>query len=269
MSALPPRVSVIMPVHDAAAFVGSAIASVQGQSFAGWELLAVDDGSHDASAAILARAASNDARIRLLSSGGNLGPWAARNVAMAAARGRYLAFLDADDLWHPEKLARQLAAMERTGAALSCTAYLRHNLDTGRRTVVGVPARASRAELLKTNTIACSTAMLDAARFGRRRMRPLHRSEDFAFWLDLLDEAPTVLGLPQVLATYRQHRDSLSARKGHAAAGTWAVYRGALALPLPAALWYFGHYATRGLLRHRAPALARALGWLHGAQAAG
>ncbi|MBW7921973.1 MAG: glycosyltransferase family 2 protein [Rubellimicrobium sp.] len=261
-----PRVSVIMPVRDAGAFLGSAIASVQAQSLTAWELLAVDDGSDDDSAAILGQAAAADGRIRLLDSGGRLGPAAARNVALAAARGRYLAFLDADDLWHPDKLARQTQAMAATGAALSCTAWLRRNIVSGREVVVGVPARATRGDLLKTNTIACSTAMIDARAFGQRRMPGLRRAEDFAFWLDLLTATPWALGLPEVLTTYRQHPRALSAHKGRAAADTWALYRHALHLPLPDALWYFGHYALRGTLRHRAPAVARAMGWLHGAK---
>ncbi len=255
-----------MPVHDAGPFLDSAIDSLRSQTLTEWELLAVDDGSGDDSPSILARAAMRDPRIRLLSTGGKRGPAAARNVAMAAARGRYLAFLDADDLWHPDKLSRQTQAMARTGVPLSCTAYLRRNIATGREVVVGVPLRATRADLLKTNTIACSTAMIDAAQFGQRRMQPLRRSEDFAFWLDLLTATPAALGLPEVLAIYRQHARSLSARKRHAAADTWTLYRRALQMPLADALWYFSHYALRGTLRHRAPGVARAMGWLHTAQ---
>lgn len=262
----PPRISVIMPVFNAAAFVEQSIGSVLAQSLTDWELLAVDDGSSDDSPAILARLAATEPRIRLLSTGGNLGAGAARNCAMAAANGRWLAFLDADDLWHPDKLALQLAAMQAEGVAFSCTAYLRHDLDSGRKTVIGVPPRARRQDLLKTNTVACSTAMIDTAQLGPRRMQPLRRRQDFLFWLDILTATPAVLGLPLVLMTYRQHGRSLSAPKGRAATNTWTMYRRSLALPLLPALWYFGNYALRGLLRHRAPGLARALGWLHPAR---
>lgn len=260
-----PLVSVIMPVRDAENFLESAIASVQAQSLNSWELLAVDDGSRDGSAAILASAAAADTRIRLLAGGGRCGPGAARNIALAAARGRYLAFLDADDLWHPDKLRRQTQVMTASGAALSCTAWLRHNIVTGREVVMGVPPRATRRDLLRTNTIACSTAMIDTRLLGRRRMQPLRRAEDFAFWLSLLEDTPWALGLPEVLTTYRQHPRALTAHKGRAAADTWAIYRHALRLPWPEATWYFSHYALRGLLRHHAPAVARAAGWLHGA----
>lgn len=261
-----PRISVIMPVHNAAAFLADTIASVQAQSLPDWELLAVDDGSADTSAAIIADLAAADPRIRLLSTGGNLGAGGARNCAMDAAQGRFLAFLDADDLWHPQKLSHQLAAMQSAGVPFSCTAYLRQNLDTGTQTVIGVPAQATWADLLKTNTVACSTAMIDTAHFGARRMSSLRRRQDFLFWLDLLQATPVVLGLPEVLMTYRQHDRSLSAPKTQAAANTWTMYRQALNLPLLTAAWYFGNYALRGVLRHRAPKLARALGWLHAAK---
>lgn len=261
----PPQVSIIMPVYNADSFLPASLASVLAQSFADWELIAVDDGSSDASPSILKRFAAKDSRIRVLSTGGNLGAGGARNCAMEAARGRWLAFLDADDRWHPEKLARQLSAMLNAGASFSCTAYLRHDLDTGQETVIGVPTHATRADLLKTNTVACSTAMIDSAHFGPRRMQSLRRRQDFLFWLNLLEDAPEVLGLPVVLMTYSQHATSLSAPKGRAAFDTWTMYRHALGLPMMPALWYFGNYALRGLLRHKAPRVARALGFMHSA----
>ena len=265
-SARGPRVSVVIPVYNAAATLAATVASVQAQSLTDWEALLIDDGSSDDSPAIMARLAAGDARLRCLATAGRQGAGPARNAGIAAARGRYLAFLDADDRWHPRKLDLQLAAMEQAGMPFSCTAYLRQDLARGTDLVVGVPARASRADLLKTNTVACSTAIYDRAHFGARAMPALRRRQDFAFWLDLLRDTPAVMGLPLVLMTYRQHPASLSGRKGQAAADTWAMYRQALGLGRLQAGWYFGHYALRGLLRHRMPGLARRLGWLHPAQ---
>ncbi len=261
----PPLVSVIMPVFNAASFLDESLGSVLAQSRPDWELLAVDDGSTDGSAARLAGWAARDPRIRVLATGGNKGAGAARNCAFERARGRYLAFLDADDQWHPDKLALQIEAMQRAGIPFSCTAYLRRDNQTGRETVVGVPPLASRSALLKTNTVACSTAVIDRAHFGPRQMPELRRRQDFLFWLDLLHSTPAVLGLPTVLMTYRVHGQSLSASKRQAASDTWDMYRRSLGLPLPKAAWYFGHYALRGVLRHRMPGVARSIGLLHGA----
>lgn len=261
-----PRVSVVMPVYNAAAFLGSSIGSVQAQGWADWELLAVDDGSTDGSAGILDDLAAADPRIRALSTGGNQGAGVARNLGMDQARGRFVAFLDADDQWHPDKLSRQLAAMAAAELPFSCTAYLRRDLAQNSETLVGVPPRASRQQLLKTNTVACSTAVFDRAHFAERRMSTRRRRQDFLFWLDLLQDTPAVLGLPQVLMTYHQHSQSLSAAKGRAALDTWAMYRQGVGLSPLAAAWYFGNYALRGLMRHRAPGLARAMGVLHRAE---
>lgn len=266
MTAAAPLVSVVIPVFNAAGTLEGTVASVQAQGLTDWEALLIDDGSTDASPAIVARLAAADPRLRPLRSAGQEGAGPARNLGIAAARGRFIAFLDADDRWHPRKLELQLAAMQAAGLPFSCTAYERVDAASGARRVVGVPARASRGDLLKTNTVACSTAIYDRAHFGPRAMPALRRRQDFALWLDLLRDTPAVLGLPLILMTYREHPASLSAAKGRAARDTWTLYRQALGLPLPQAAWYFGHYALRGVLRHRLPGLARRLGWLQDAQ---
>src|SRR5688500_7031207 len=117
-------VSVVMPAYNAEATIASAMASVRAQTYAGWELIVVDDGSTDRTAEIAAGAAATDKRIRVIRQR-NQGVAAARNAAIEAATGRYLAFLDADDLWLPSKLERQLCFMCLRSAALSATAYRR------------------------------------------------------------------------------------------------------------------------------------------------
>jgi teichuronic acid biosynthesis glycosyltransferase TuaG len=257
-----PRVSVVMPVYNAARFLASALASVQAQSFTDWELIAVDDGSTDPSGRILADLAAQEPRLRPLSTGGNQGAGVARNLGLDAARGRFVAFLDADDLWHPEKLARQLIWFEAHPAALSFTAYQREDLETGRTEGVGVPERITARQLRATNVIGCSTVMLDRARVGEMRMPNLRLRQDFAFWLEILRQHGPAQGIPFALTTYRRHKGQVSGDKGQAARATWAMYRGHLGLSWPVAAWSFANYALRGVLRHRMPALARRLGWL-------
>jgi glycosyltransferase involved in cell wall biosynthesis len=260
-SLTPPVVTVVMPVYNAAEYIVQAISSVQAQSLTAWELYAVEDGSTDDSLAILHGLASHDRRIHVISGGANQGPGPARNAGIRAATGRYIAFLDADDLWHPEKLARQIGWMQANNSALSCTAYTRVTVATGTTTPIGVPAQITRADLLKTNTIACSSAIYDTTHFGLRQMPALPKRQDFAFWLDLLQNADAH-GLNENLMTYHARPQSVSSAKGQAAAHTWRMYRHHLGLSLPRSTWYFTNYALRGLIRTRAPALARTLGWL-------
>lgn len=267
-----PSVSVVMPVHNAARFLATTLASVTAQTYTDWELVAVDDGSTDASAQILADLAVNDRRIRVLSSSANHGAAVARNRAMDAARGRFVAFLDADDLWHPEKLALHLGWLKVYPAALSFTAYLRENLGarpdgSARFDPIGVPDTVNRRQLLATNVIGCSTVILDRQTLGEMRMPDLRLRQDFAFWLTILQkmglqDAGPARGLPLALTTYRQHGAQVSVNKQQAARATWAMYRGYLGLSRFAAGWCFVRYALRGALRHHAPSLARILGYL-------
>lgn len=258
-----PAVSVVMPVYNAERFLTEAIASVRGQDWTDWELIAVDDGSTDASCNILARMAALDPRIRVLHSGGNHGAGVARNMAMDTARGRFLAFLDADDVWHPQKLSRHLRWLHVHPVALSFTAYLREDTVSGRVEDIGVPAQVSYRQLLATNVIGCSTVMLDRELLGECRMPVWRLRQDFGFWLTILQRHGPAAGLPLTLTTYRRHANSVSGRKLAAARATWIMYRHALGLSHLQAGWYFSSYAFRGAMRHYAPALARRLGYLH------
>jgi glycosyltransferase involved in cell wall biosynthesis len=257
-----PQVSVIIPCHNAAAVIGRALASVRAQTLPEWEAIVIDDGSTDASVRALAPFLA-DPRIRLIRLPANLGAGPARNAGLEAARGRWVAFLDADDAWHPDKLARQSAFMRDRGAMLSATAYLRHDARTGREVAFGLPGRIGLAGYLKTNVMGFSTVMIDRAWLGARRLPDLRRRQDFAFLIGLLRDGTEAAGLNAALCTYHHGHASLSAAKGRAARDTWGMYRGHLGFGLPRAAWYFGHYALRGALRHKAPGLARALGLLH------
>jgi glycosyltransferase involved in cell wall biosynthesis len=242
-----PLVSVITPAWNAAGTLEAAIASVAAQSFPDWEMLVADDGSTDATAAVAAAWAARDPRVRPLP-GHRQGPAGARNRAIRAARGRFIAFLDADDRWRPKKLARQLAFMEREAAPFSFTAYRREDAGGRELGIVRAPAAVDYAGLLRSNVIGCLTAVYDSARFGKVEMPPLPRRQDYALWLALLRAGGAASGLDEVLADYRVAAASLSGGKLAAARGTWAVLRRE-GLPLPRALWCFGHYAASGLRR--------------------
>ncbi len=248
MSPAAPAVSIVTPVWNAAVTLAETVASVRAQTFPDWEMLLVDDGSTDGSRALAEGLAAADPRLRVLVQAGNTGAAAARNRAIRAARGRFIAFLDADDLWRPEKLARQVPALQ-AGQPLVFAAYRRIAADGRPLGIVRSPARVSRAGLLKGNVIGCLTAVYDSAALGRVEMPPLARRQDYALWLELLRRTPHAHGLPEVLADYRVRAGSLSGDKAAAARATWALLREIEGLPRHRAAWYFAHYAVGGVAK--------------------
>lgn len=258
-----PLVSIVTPVHNGAAFIRETIASVQAQTRSDWELLVVDDASEDGSAEIVERLVAEDSRIRLFRLERNGGAAVARNAAIEAARGRYIAFLDGDDLWLPHKLDRQLAFMQSHSAAFSYGAYER--VDEAGRSLspVGVPTQLRYRDLLKTCYVGCLTAMYDTNVFGKRYMPLIRRRQDYALWLELLRDGETALGLNEVLGVYRVRSGSISSNKASTSLYTWRMYREVEGLSLTHSAWCFAHQTGRAMVRHRLPGLARRLGWLH------
>ena len=254
-----PLVSVIMPMHDAEDFVGAAIRSVQAQTEQRWELLVVDDSSADGSVAAARRAAGDDPRVQLLSNDGPGGAGPTRNVGIAAARGRYIAFLDSDDLWLPTKLEKQLALLEVSGAPLVYSAYYKVGADfrddavdfapNGR--VVRAPRRLEYRHMLRQDYIGFLTLVYDTRVLGKRLLPSIERRQDYAFKLAVLHEGHVAKGLDEPLALYRAGRaGSLSSNKLVVATYNWHIYRHVEALPLPRALWAFANYAVRSGLKY-------------------
>lgn len=255
-----PTVSVVMPSYNAARFILPSVASVVAQTFEDWELLIVDDASHDDTVELVRAHYQYDSRVRLIVLAKNQGAAVARNTAIEAARGRYIAFLDCDDQWLPEKLEVQLQFMEQTGSPFTFTAYEKVRENGELVAVVGVPLRTTYHAMLKTSVVGCSTAVYDTQYFGKVLMPLIRMRQDFGLWLALLKQTPYGLGIPQVLVRYNVRADSISSNKRKAALYTWRVYRQVERLPLPVAFWFFANYAFRGFVRHRYPSLAKKLG---------
>jgi teichuronic acid biosynthesis glycosyltransferase TuaG len=244
-----PAVSVVTPAWNAEATLGAAVASVIAQTRGDWEMLVVDDGSTDGTRARAEALAAAEPRLRVLG-GARGGAAAARNAAIRAARGRFVAFLDADDLWRPEKLARQIGYMEATGAPFTFASVQRID-EAGRPlgTPAPAPARVDYARLLRGNVIPCQTAAYDRLHYGPVEMPPLARRQDYGLWLLLLARGGEAHGLPEVLADWRMRPGSLSSNKLLAAAGTWAVYREVAGLGRAAAALRLGGNLARAALK--------------------
>mgnify|MGYP003700794585 FL=1 len=244
-----PLVSVITAAYNAEAFIAETIASVQAQTLTDWEMLVADDASTDRTAEIVAAQAAYDPRVRLIRLERNGGVARARNAALSEARGRFVAFLDSDDLWLPEKLERQVAFMKARDAAVCYTAFRRID-ESGTRTgrLVKVPPRLTYGQLLKNTAIATLTGMADTAKTGPLRMTEARR-DDFILWLSILKRGFVAEGLQEDLARYRVVKGSLSSKPKRSAAWVWHVYRRVEGLGPLRSAWCMAHYGTRAILK--------------------
>jgi teichuronic acid biosynthesis glycosyltransferase TuaG len=240
-----PLVSVITPAWNAADYIAVTIESVRAQTMPDWEMLIADDGSDDRTPEIVAGVARSDPRVKLLRCRENGGPARARQVAVDAASGRYLAFLDSDDLWLPAKLERQVAFMAAKEAALSYTSFRRISAD-GKRTgrPRPIPASLSYRQLLCNTAIATLTAMVDRSIAGAVSITNAG-NEDFCLWLSILRRGHVAHGLREDLARYRVRDNSLSSRPLRSAGWVWHVYRRVEHLSWPDAAWCLTNFAVR------------------------
>lgn len=245
-------VSVITPAWNSEAFIGETIRSVRSQTFQDWEMLVADDCSTDATASVVADIARTDPRVRLLrlpSKGG--GPALARQTALRSATGRFVAFLDSDDLWMPRKLELQLNFMMQRRAALSYTAFRRMNADG---TVLGalktVPLSLSYNELLCNTAIACMTAMVDRDVSGPIEIE-IQPYEDFVLWLSILKRGHVAYGLNEDLARYRVREGSVSSKRVRSAGWVWHIYRQVEGISIPRAAWCLANFGVRAWAKRR------------------
>ena len=244
------KVSVIVPVYNAGDYIADTIASVLNQTRPDLELILVDDASSDNSVEVIGSCAKDD-RIRLFANMREKGAAGARNTGIEKATGRYIAFLDSDDLWVTEKLARQIAFMEEKNAAFSFTGYEFADADgKGLGTVVKVPETITYREALRNTTIFTSTVMFDTEKLGKSGiMMPDVKSEDTATWWRVLKGGTRAYGLDENLTLYRRSGSSLSSDKVEAVRRIWNLYRNVEHLSVIYSAFCFCGWAYRAVAR--------------------
>lgn len=246
-------VSIIVPVYNVEKYIIETVKSVEAQTFSEWELLLVEDCSTDDTARELETYLREraDSRIRMIRQPSNMGAARARNRGLAESKGRYIAYLDADDLWVPEKLERELAFMKETNAAFVFTGYeFANERGEGTGKVVRVPATLSYKQALSNTTIFTTTVMFDTEKIDRGLLEmPVIKSEDTALWWKILRNGYTAYGLDENLVKYRRIEKSLSSNKLEAMRRIWNLYRKAEGLGVLSSARHFCLWAVRAVKR--------------------
>lgn len=244
-------VSVIMAARNAEGTIEEAIQSVAVQTYHNWELIVIDDGSQDGTCSKIKRMAKKEPRIRFKRNGTNLGVSRTRNRGVSIAKGDWIAFLDSDDIWKPDKLEKQVNLIrEREDADLVYTGS--GFLDRLGETIPyrqQVPERITYRQLLKQNIISCSSVLIRRELILKYPMPCDVMHEDYAVWLMVLKHGGHAYGIQEPLLIYRLSADSKSGNKAKSAEMTWRVYR-FTGLSLIQTLYYFVWYICKNMKKY-------------------
>lgn len=238
-----PLVSIVTATFNCEAYILRAIQSVLAQSFQDWEMLITDDCSTDNTVSIIQAQAAQDSRIKCFVLDRNLGPGVARNHSIAQACGRYIAFLDGDDMWAADKLEKQVAFMKQKGCAMSYSSFLICDRNDEVNGIVVCPMMHSLAKSKRDNKVGFSTLMYDTDKVGKVFMPVIEKRQDWGLNMSILKKCGTAYGIIEALSYYRKRQDSLSSNKFSLVKYNIAVYQFVLGWSkLKATLWFLFIY---------------------------
>lgn len=243
-------VSIITPVFNCERLIGETINSVIRQTYQNWEMILVDDCSNDNSAKLIKEYAKKDNRIIYMKLEKNSGAAVARNKALQESKGKFIAYLDSDDLWKKEKLEKQIEYMKKNNIAFSCTDY--EKIDEKGKSfnkIVKIPKKVNYNLFLRNTIIQTVGVMVECDITGKEllTMPNIRRRQDAATWCQLLKNGYDCYEVPENLSYYRVVTNSLSSNKFKAIKGTWYLYRKIEKLPLWKAYYCFIGYAFNGV----------------------
>jgi teichuronic acid biosynthesis glycosyltransferase TuaG len=247
-----PLVSIITPVYNSEKFISETIQSVLNQTYENWEHLIVDDCSTDNSWEIINSFASQDKRIKSFRLNSNSGSGVARNLAIKNAKGKYISFLDSDDLWIPGRLEKHIGFMMQENFAFSHSSY-------GYITEEGAPVKkifmvskspVDYKHLLKRTEISCLTAIFDQEQIGKYYMPDIRRKQDYGLWLSILKCGVKSMPYPELLAYYRQRKGSATNNKFRLIFAHYTFLRKNERLNVYSSLKYTIYWAIGGLIKY-------------------
>ncbi|MGB4405392.1 MAG: glycosyltransferase family 2 protein [Sphaerochaeta sp.] len=243
--------SVVIPAYNCERTIRSSVVSALQQSYDVLEVLIADDASTDNTGYVLKDLATEDRRIKIFFLEKNGGVAEARNRLFSEAKGDYIAFLDADDIWEPEKLAKQIALLENSGSDFVYSSYAfmdKDSLAIGKPKII--PTSCNMKDLLKENFILCSSVVMKGSLGKQFKMDGSYSHEDMVYWLTLFQGGCKAVGTSDILVQYRLYDQNRSGNKKKAAQDRWFVYRRFLNMNIFTSFWYFIIYALHGFNKY-------------------
>lgn len=245
-----PLVSIITPAYNVEKYVDETINSVLKQTYKNWELIIIDDCSKDLTYKKIEKYLKIDNRIKLYKNNENKGVSFTRNRAIDLSVGKYIAFLDADDLWDEKKLEKQIEFMEKNQVLLSYTGYRKINEDGTIRGSIKVPLKLDYNELLKNCLIGFLTSIYNQKIIGKQYFKNI-KSEDYIYWLEMIKKVKLAQGLEENLASYRVLQNSRSSNKIDIIKHHWRIYYSIEKLGVITSIKYYLIYLYRGIKRYK------------------
>jgi glycosyltransferase involved in cell wall biosynthesis len=245
-------VSIVTPTYNSEAFILQTIESVQNQTYKNWEMIIVDDCSIDNTANIVIEKATSDKRISFIRLDQNSGPAKARNAGIEKVSGKYMTFLDADDIWFPEFISTSIETIIKNQVFFVFSSYRRSNeeLEFVYSDFI-VPQKVTYTDILKSNSISCLTAFIDIEKLGKKRMPDIFKRQDMGLWLQYLKEIPFAFGIQKPMAIYRIRENSLSRKKSKLLKYQWQFYREVEHLSIFQSFYYMINWMYKGFVKYR------------------
>lgn len=242
-------ISIITPCYNSGKYIAETIQSVLDQSFENWEWWIVDDNSSDNSVETILK--FDDSRIHLITLDKNTGAAEARNIGLEKASGRFITFLDSDDVWLPHFLETSVNYLIENEEELVYATYKRHdeNLEPLLEDFVAED-NITYQRILYNCPIPMLTSMYDSKRIGKVRIPEVDMREDYAMWIEILRKIPKARAIKEPLAIYRIRKSSYSRNKFKILRKQFAVYSKFLNLSLPQSTYYTLHWALNGMKKY-------------------
>jgi teichuronic acid biosynthesis glycosyltransferase TuaG len=245
-------VSIITPTFNSAKYITETIQSVQKQTHQNWEMIIIDDCSSDNTDDIIKDFILKDKRIHFYQLTSNSGPAVARNKGIENIRGKYMTFLDADDIWFEDFIENSIKIIQKTGIHFVFSSYKRSDEELNFiYSDFIVPQKVTYSDILKSNSISCLTAFIDIETLGRKSMPLIRKRQDMGLWLQYLKEIPFAFGIKETKAIYRIRENSLSRKKSNLLKYQWLFYREVEELNVFRSIYYMLHWMYRGFIKYK------------------